>query len=109
MQGTREERPVAVVGGQNLHSRYRSWGAVLQQSEAGDLMSDLVRGKGKNLSRSKRVDRGSNLIIAAGGAALLFLVTFVLAIVGIIGGGVPLVALIVTAACGFGAYRTIRS
>ncbi len=71
-------------------------------------MSNLVPGKRSNLSRSKRVDRASNLIMASGVAGLVFVVTFVLAILGVIGGGLPLAAAIVTAGLGFGAYRTIK-
>jgi hypothetical protein len=71
-------------------------------------MSNLVPGKRSNLSRSKRVDRASNLIMASGAAGLVFLVTLILAIAGVIGGGLPFAAAIVTAGLGFGAYRTIK-
>jgi len=71
-------------------------------------MSNLVPGKRSNLTRTKRVDRASNLIMASGGFGLIFIVTLVLAVAGVIGGGPPLVAAIITAALGFGAYRTIK-
>ncbi len=71
-------------------------------------MSNLVPGKRSNLTRGKRVDRASNLILATGVGALVFVVTLVLAIAGVIGGGLPLVAAIVTAGLGLGAYRTLK-
>lgn len=71
-------------------------------------MSNLVPGKHSNLTRGKRVDRASNLIMAAGVGVLVFLVTLVLTIAGVIGGGLPFVVAIVTAAFGLGAYRMIK-
>jgi Flp pilus assembly protein TadB len=71
-------------------------------------MSKLVPSKRSNLTRGKRVDRASNLILATGLGALVFVVALVLAIAGVIGGGLPLAAAIVTAGLGFGAYRTIK-
>ena len=71
-------------------------------------MSNLVPGKRSNVTRGKRVDRASNLILAAGACGLVFLVTLVLAIAGVIGGGLPLAVAVVTAGVGLGAYRTIK-
>jgi hypothetical protein len=71
-------------------------------------MSNLVPSKRSNLTRSKRVDRASNLIFAAAVGGVTFLVTLVLALAGVIGAGLPLVIAIVTAGLGFGAYRTIK-
>ncbi len=71
-------------------------------------MSKLVPGRRRNLTHGRRVERASSLIMAAGVSALVFLVTFVLDIAGVIGGGLPLVAAVVTAGLGFGAYRTIK-
>ena len=71
-------------------------------------MSNLVPGKNSNVAHGKRVDRASNLIFAAGAGAVVFVVTLVLAIAGVIGGGLPLLAAIVTAGFSFGAYRTIK-
>ena len=71
-------------------------------------MSNLVPGKRTNLTHGKRVDRASNLIMAAGVGALALVVTLVLAVAGVIGGGLPLAVAIVTAGLGLGAYRTIR-
>jgi hypothetical protein len=71
-------------------------------------MSNLVPGKRSNVTRGKRVDRASNLILATGACGLVFLVTLVLAIAGIIGGGLPLAVAVVTAGVGLGAYRTIK-
>jgi hypothetical protein len=71
-------------------------------------MSNLVPGKRSNLTRTQRVDRASNLILAAGGFGVIFVVALILAVAGVIGGGPPLVAAIVTAALAFGAWRTIN-
>ena len=71
-------------------------------------MGDLVPGKRGRLTRTQRVDRASNLIIASGVCAAIFVVAFVLAIVGVIGSGIPIVAAIAAGAFGFGAYRTIK-
>ena len=71
-------------------------------------MSNLVPGRRRNMTRSESVDRASNLIMASGAGVVVFLVTLVLALAGIIGGGVPLVVAIITGGLGFGAYRTIN-
>jgi hypothetical protein len=71
-------------------------------------MSNLVPGKRGNMTRTQRVDRASNLIMAAGGFGVIFVVTLILAVAGVIGGGPPLVAAIITAVLSFGAYRTIN-
>jgi hypothetical protein len=71
-------------------------------------MNDLVPRKPSRLSRSRRVDRGYNLVLASGVSGVVFAVTIVLAIAGVIGSGVPLLALLATAVFGYGAYRTIN-
>ncbi len=71
-------------------------------------MSNLVPGKRSNLTHGKRVDRASNLILGAAVGGVAFLVTLVLAVAGVIGVGLPVLAAIVTAAFGLGAYRTIK-
>lgn len=71
-------------------------------------MSDLIPGGRKDMARGRRVDRASNLIFAAGTGAVVFVVTLVLAIAGVIGGGIPFVVAILTAAFGYAAYRTVK-
>jgi hypothetical protein len=71
-------------------------------------MSNLVPGKRSNLTHGQRVDRASNLILGATVGGVVFVVTLVLALAGVIGAGLPVVAAILTAAFGLGAYRTIK-
>jgi hypothetical protein len=63
---------------------------------------------GKQLSRTKRVDRASNLIMAAGVGGVAFLLTFVLAVIGLIGTGIPITIAIVSAILGYGGYRVVK-
>jgi hypothetical protein len=58
--------------------------------------------------RAVSASTGLNLILATGGCGLVFVVTLVLAIAGVIGGGLPLAVAVVTAGVALGAYRTIK-
>jgi len=71
-------------------------------------MGDLVPGRRGRLTRSQRVDRGANLIMASGACAVIFVVAFILALLGVIGSGIPIVAAVASGAFGYGAYRTIK-
>lgn len=71
-------------------------------------MNDLIPRKRSGLSRSRRVDRGYNLVVASGVSGVVFAVTIVLAIAGVLGSAIPLLALLATAGFGYGAYRTIN-
>lgn len=63
-------------------------------------MSDLSpRPKSKTPSRRAREDRAFKLAVAGGASATVAVVGFVLAAVGIIGGGIPLLAAVVAAVC----------
>ncbi len=64
---------------------------------AGD---DLTPQRGRRLSRSEREQRGYRLVVAGGIAGAISVVTAVLAIVGVLGWGLPFLALIVAAVCG---------
>jgi putative flippase GtrA len=57
--------------------------------------------------RRSREDRAYKLVVAGGTAAVVSVVTFVLAIVGIIGFGIPVLAAIVAALCGWLFRRTV--
>jgi hypothetical protein len=57
--------------------------------------------------RRSREDRAYKLVVAGGTAAVVSAVTFVLAIVGIIGFGIPVLAAIVAALCGWLFRRTV--
>jgi hypothetical protein len=57
--------------------------------------------------RRKREERAYRLVLAGGAAAAIAVVTFVLAIVGIMGFGVPVLAAIVAVLCGWLFRRTV--
>jgi divalent metal cation (Fe/Co/Zn/Cd) transporter len=57
--------------------------------------------------RRVREERAYKLVMAGGAAAVVSVVTFVLAIVGIIGFGIPVLAAIVAILCGWLFRRTV--
>jgi hypothetical protein len=57
--------------------------------------------------RRVREERAYKLVLAGGAAAVVSVVTFVLAIVGIIGFGVPVLAALVAILCGWLFRRTV--
>jgi putative flippase GtrA len=63
-------------------------------------MSDLQRRPGSGLSRSARERRGFQLIVAGGTAGAVAVVTFVLALAGVLSWGVPFLALAIAIVCG---------
>ena len=62
-------------------------------------MSNLSTRPGGRLTRREREQRAYRLIQAGGVSAAVFVVGAVLALVGVIGWGLPLVALVVAALC----------
>ena len=62
-------------------------------------MSDLVPGSGGPPSRRTREQRAYRLVVAGGAAGGVAVVGFVLALIGVIGLGVPLLAAIVAVVC----------
>ena len=58
-------------------------------------MSSLEPRRGSYVSRSARERRAYRLVTIGGVAAAVFVVGTVLAIAGVIGGGIPIIALIV--------------
>jgi hypothetical protein len=62
-------------------------------------MSDLTPSGGGRVSRRSREQRAFRLIVAGGIAGTVALVTFVLALFGVIGYGLFVIAIIVTVAC----------
>lgn len=70
-------------------------------------MSDITPRPNRTPSRRAREDRAYKLVLAGGTAAVVFVVTFVLAIVGVMGYGIPILALLVAALCGWMFRRTI--
>ena len=63
-------------------------------------MSDLERRSGSRLTRRQREQRAYNLVLAAGGLGVVFVVTTVLAILGMIGWSIPILAAILAVICG---------
>ena len=57
--------------------------------------------------RRVREERAYKLVLAGGAAAVVAVVTFVLAIVGILGFGVPVLAALVAILCGWLFRRTV--
>jgi hypothetical protein len=70
-------------------------------------MSDLSRRPGNRLGRRQRVDRAYQLTVAGGTASAVFVVTAVLAVVGILGWGLPVISLIVAIVCFMLFRRTV--
>jgi hypothetical protein len=71
-------------------------------------MTDLSPRPNRTPSRRSREDRAYKLVLAGGTAAVVAVVTFVLAIVGVLGGfGVPLLAALVAVVCGWMFRRTV--
>jgi hypothetical protein len=70
-------------------------------------MSDLERRSGSRPSRRQREQRAYNLVLAAGGLGVVFLVGAVLAIVGVIGWSIPILAAILAVIAGVLFRRTV--
>jgi hypothetical protein len=70
-------------------------------------MSDLAPSPGGPPSRRQRERRAYQLVLVGGAAGLIAVVGVVLAIVGILGFGVPVLAAIVAAVCALLFRRTV--
>jgi hypothetical protein len=70
-------------------------------------MSDLSRRPGSGLSRNARERRAFQLIVGGGVAGAIAVVTFILAIVGIGGFGIPVLAALIAALCVILFRRTV--
>jgi putative flippase GtrA len=70
-------------------------------------MSDLAPRSGGPPSRRSREQRAFRLVTIGGGAAAVAVVGVVLAIVGILGWWLPILAIIVAAICGLLFRRTV--
>jgi len=62
-------------------------------------MSSLEPRRGSGLSRREREQRAYRLVVAGGVAGTVAVISFVLAIVGVIGFGLPVIALVVAVMC----------
>jgi len=70
-------------------------------------MTDLSPRPDRTPSRRTREDRAFKLVLAGGAAATIAVVTFVLAIVGVLGFGIPVLAALVAVLCGWLFRRTV--
>jgi putative flippase GtrA len=70
-------------------------------------MTDLSPRPSRTPSRRSREDRAYKLVLAGGTAAVVAVVTFVLAIVNVMGFGVPVLAALVAIVCGWLFRRTV--
>jgi hypothetical protein len=70
-------------------------------------MSNLSRRPGSGLSRSARERRAFQLVVVGGSAAAIAVVTFFLAVFGVMGWGIFLLAAIVAAGSGFLFRRSV--
>ncbi len=62
-------------------------------------MADLTRRSGNRPSRREREQRAYSMVVAGGGATAVAVATGLLALLGIIGWGIPLLAVVVAAVC----------
>jgi hypothetical protein len=70
-------------------------------------MSDLTRGSGGPPSRRDREQRAFRLVLTGGAAGVITVVTFVLALAGVMGFGIPVIAAIVAVVCALLLRRTV--
>jgi putative flippase GtrA len=71
-------------------------------------MTDLTRRPSNSTSRREREDRAYKLVLAGGGATAVAVVGLVLAVVGVIGVGVPVLAAVVAVVCALLFQRTVK-
>ena len=62
-------------------------------------MSSLEPGRGSGMSRRQKEQRGYQLVMVGGGAGVVAVVGGLLAIFGVIGWGLPLIAVVVAVIC----------
>jgi hypothetical protein len=70
-------------------------------------MSNLSRRPGSGMSRTSRERRAFQLAIAGGTASAVAVVTFVLALVGVMGFGIPVLAVLIAVVCAWLFRRTV--
>jgi putative flippase GtrA len=70
-------------------------------------VADITRSSGGPPSRRSREQRAYRLVLAGGTAGAVAVVTFVLALVGVMGFGIPVLAVIVAIVCALWFRRTV--
>jgi len=71
-------------------------------------MSDIERRRSSGLTRKQREQRAYRLVLATGTFGLIGAAGIILAFVGIIGAGLPILSLIIAAICFVLLRRTVR-
>ena len=71
-------------------------------------MSDLERRRPSSPSRRSRADRAYKLTLTTGGLLIASIALFILAVVGIVGGGWAVIAALLAAGSGFVLRRTLK-
>jgi hypothetical protein len=71
-------------------------------------MSDLERRSGSRPTRRQREQRAYNLVLAGGALTVVFVVTALLAVLGVMGWSIPILAAILAVVCGVLFRRTVR-
>ena len=70
-------------------------------------MADLERSSGRRPTRRQREQRAYQLTLATGGLALVAVVGLILAVFGVIGAGLPILAAILAVVCGLLLRRSL--
>jgi hypothetical protein len=70
-------------------------------------MADLQRSSGRRMSRSQRQQRAYQLTLATGALTVVAVVGILLAIFGVIGAGIPILAAILAVVCGLLLRRSL--
>ena len=70
-------------------------------------MNELERPGRSRLSRRTREDRAYRLVLASGALGTVAIAGFALAVFGVVGWGLPILAAVLAAACGFLLRRTV--
>jgi len=70
-------------------------------------MADIERRPPSRLSRRQREQRAFRLVLATGVFGVVAVVGIVLAIAGVVGGGIPFLAAVLAVACGLLLRRTL--
>jgi ABC-type antimicrobial peptide transport system permease subunit len=71
-------------------------------------MSDLERRSGSRPSRRQREQRAYSLVLAGGALGVVFVVTALLAVFGVMGWSIPILAAILAVVCALLFRRTLR-
>ena len=72
-------------------------------------MSNLAKRPGSRLSRRQREQRAYGLVLATGSLTVVAVVGLLLAIVGVLGFGGPILVAILAAVCGLALRRALAS